>query len=137
LEFKRVQESTVLWYSADNNEKAKALKEELGDTPYAYCSTRQELFNKLEVSIRVTLIVSDEDGFDLVRTMISGINFNKSICNVIFNGEADTTDLQAACTAFNKKKVFKFSTSTDATIAKASKDQAALALTDIANFKKE
>jgi len=115
LELKKIQETAVLWYSAAGNEKAEALRNELGDTPYAYCSNRQELFDKLEVSIRVILIVSDADGLDLVKTMASGININKSICKVIFNGDQDSADLQAKCS--EKSIGIKFATSTDATIA--------------------
>ena len=62
------------------------------------------MFDKLEVSIRVTLIVSDEDGFDLVRAMISGLNINKSIWkNIILCTNEDTADLEAE---FAKQKKY-------------------------------
>ena len=59
--------------------------------------------------------------------MISGININKSICNVIINSDKDTADLQAECIAYRKAKKgksFTVTTSTDATIAKDAKDEA-------------
>jgi len=65
------------------------------------------LFDKLEVSIRVTLIVSDEDGFDLVRAMISGLNINKSIWkNIILCTDEDTADLEAEFAAIERPKYF-------------------------------
>ena len=103
---KKIHESTLLWYTAEDNEDAKALVGQLDDKcPYAHCSSRQELFDKLDVSIRVTLIVSDDEGYNLVETMMGkGINFNKTICNVIIKKNGNEGDLEAKAIAFNAEK---------------------------------
>ena len=53
-----------------------------------------DLLDKLEESIRVTLVVSDRHGFDLVKSMISGINFNKTVCNVIVKPDGTESDIK-------------------------------------------
>jgi hypothetical protein len=104
LELKKIHESTLIWYTTEDNEDAKALKDQLdGKVTYAHCTSRQELFDKLEVSIRVTLIVSDDEGYNLVRTMMAdGINFNKTICNVIIKKNDNEGDLEQVAQAFEK-----------------------------------
>jgi len=104
MELKKIHESTLIWYTAEDNEDARALVGQLdGKFPYAHCSSRQELFDKLEVSIRVTLIVSDDEGYNLVRTMMAdGINFNKTICNVIIKKNGNEGDLEDKAAAFKK-----------------------------------
>jgi hydrogenase maturation factor HypE len=52
------------------------------------------LFDKLGVSIRATLIVSDEEGYNLVRHLISGINYNGAICGIILIKDGTEGDLE-------------------------------------------
>ena len=54
----------------------------------------------LERSIRTTLIVSDTEGYDIVTTLKSGINFNKTVCNVILKKDGTEGDLEAAYNDF-------------------------------------
>lgn len=73
------------------------------------------MFDKLEVSIRVTLIVSGEEGYNLVRAMMSGLNFNKTICNVVLKKDGTEGDLETVAAAWNKKnKAFVLTTAGDA-----------------------
>jgi len=113
MELKKIHESTLIWYTAEDNEDAKALVGQLEDkVTYAHCTSRQELFDKLEVSIRVTLIVSDDEGYNMVRTMMAnGMNFNKTICNVIIKPNGNEGDLETKAAAF--KKVFTITTADD------------------------
>jgi hypothetical protein len=62
------------------------------------------LFDKLEESLRVTLIVSDDDGYDMVSSMISGLNWNKSIWGIVIRGETEKAkELAKECEKYNKK----------------------------------
>ena len=62
------------------------------------------MVQNLDESIRATLIVSDNLGYELVRDMTeTGISFNKTICNVlIVNNGNDTATLVEKIKAYNK-----------------------------------
>jgi hypothetical protein len=102
------------------------------------------LFDKLEVSIRVTLIVSDEEGYNLVRTMMTpGINFNKTICNVIIKKNSSEAsfpeDLEEKAEAFNTKKESKnfFTiTTADNDLQKIAMEKVNEALNNVGDYKK-
>jgi len=97
LTVRKIYDSTLIWYTApggsipDNFHSNGNVK----DIPFAHCTNRDELFDKLEESIRTSIIVSDRAGFDLVRSMISGVNWNKTLCNVIIMNNSD--GLKAEC----------------------------------------
>jgi len=50
--------------------------------------------------MRATIIVSDEEGYNLVRHLISGINFNRTICNIILIKDGSEGDLEDKVKAF-------------------------------------
>merc|ERR1712166_618323 len=102
-----IYESTLIWYTGGENKVAEAFKDDdkiKGIVEYAHCKTRDELFNMLERSIRVTLIVSDRTGYDMVRALMT-VNFNKTIVNVILKKDKTEGDLESLVEAYNKKMV--------------------------------
>jgi hypothetical protein len=134
LELKKIHESTLIWYTTEDNEDAKALKDQLdGKVTYAHCTSRQELFDKLEVSIRITLIVSDDEGYNLVRTMMAaGINFNKTICNVIIKPNGNEGDLEQVAQAFKKD----IATTADDNLKEVAMAKVEEAFTNVADYTK-
>ena len=68
----------------------------MDDCTFAACSNQKDLVQNLDESIRATLIVSDNLGYELIREMTTkGISFNKTICNVIIvNGGGNTDGLK-------------------------------------------
>ena len=52
-------------------------------------TNESEVFDLIDLSIRATLIVSDEEGIDFVRQYISGFNVNNSILNIAFYSDDD------------------------------------------------
>ena len=53
--------------------------------------------------MRATIIVSDEEGYNLVRHLISGINYNRTICNIILIKDSTEGDLEEQVKTFIKK----------------------------------
>jgi hypothetical protein len=85
LTLKPIYESALIWYTNGPCEDAS----KLGDNAkinsveaYGHATTRDELFDLLEKTIRATIIVSDRDGFDMIKDLMT-LNFNKTICEVI------------------------------------------------------
>lgn len=103
LTLKKIYDSTLIWYTAPDGSIPDDFHSNgnVKDIPFAHCTNRDELFDKLEESIRTTIIVSDRAGFDLVRAMISGVNWNKTLCNVIIMNNSD--GLKAECEEYNQK----------------------------------
>jgi len=82
LNMKYIHESSLIWYTNGDYQEAKDLEDNAivkDKISYAHCKTQDELFNKLDESIRATIIVSDAHGYDMIRALMSGINFNKTI----------------------------------------------------------
>ena len=94
------------------------------------------MFDKLEVSIRVTLIVSDEEGYNLIRALMSGLNFNKTICNVVLKKDGKEGDLEKEVKDWNrKKKTFVLTTAGDADLKDVATSQVEAALTSSGEYK--
>ena len=94
LTLKPINESTVIWYTNGKcKEEASNLGDKFNDTEtYGHATTRDELFDLLEKTIRATIIVSDRDGFEMIKDLMT-LNFNKTICEVIVKPDGTQGDL--------------------------------------------
>jgi hypothetical protein len=80
---KRIHEVTCVWYTNGEKTEADDFKDKFTEFPYEHCKNRTELFDALEQSIRVVLIVSDSDGFQMVKNLRKKLHFNKTIVNIV------------------------------------------------------
>ena len=103
MTLKPIHESTLIWYTNGKcKEEASNLGDKFNDTEtYGHATTRDELFDLLEKTIRATIIVSDRDGFDMIKDLMT-LNFNKTICGVIAKPDGTEGDLKEKYDAYIK-----------------------------------
>ena len=85
MTLKPIYESSLIWYTNGPCDDASKLGDnaKINDVEaYGHATSRDELFDLLEKTIRATIIVSDRDGFDMIKDLMN-LNFNKTICEVI------------------------------------------------------
>jgi len=93
---KKIHEVTCIWYTNVNNDEVKEFEEKFTECPFEHCKNRTELFDALEQSIRVVLIVSDSDGFQMVNNLGTNLNKNKTIISIVCKLNGTSADPPAA-----------------------------------------
>ena len=104
MNLKPIHESALIWYTNGPCEDASNLKDNSkinGVKAYGHATTRNELFDLLEKTIRATIIVSDRDGFDMIKDLMT-LNFNKTICEVIVKPDGTEGKLKEQYDAYIK-----------------------------------
>ena len=64
------------------------------ETKFKRAISEEELMGCIDCSIRTTLIVSDEAGYDIVKELFKGFNLNHTILNIVIYDEQDTASTE-------------------------------------------
>lgn len=89
IKIRTIFESTIVWYELKKMgpeviNLARWITDvgEL-DAALDHCQTRNEVFAAIDQSIRISIIVSCEEGVNFIEELFSGISMNFSICGII------------------------------------------------------
>ena len=101
IKIRPIFETSLVWHninSAKNNQDVNNMANWLQKVSelqcvLEYCRTPEEVFGCIDQSIRTTLIIDGEEGFNFIKQLFSGISFNYSICGIIiYDKKYNTND---------------------------------------------